>query len=258
MVDDVLADKTLAPVSALRKGVDLPFSYEIVRSPRRKSACIEIKNAKVVLRAPMRLAESTLLAFAASKAHWVLQKLDEQQQKLAAYPELAGASQLRSYETGVCLPFMGEELRLVVQAGRFNAVMRQENELWIVVSNRGKASLNDKVRALIARWYADQALIIMRDKTLALTASLGLSVSAITIKATRSKWGHCTSRGAIQYNWQILLAPEAVVDYLVAHEVSHLLHHNHSPAFWAQVQQICPEFRALKLWLKQQGATLVI
>ena len=99
---------------------------------------------------------------------------------------------------------------------------------------------------------------ILSRKTLALAARLGKTVSKITIKATKTKWGHCTSRGAIQYNWQILLAPEPVVDYLVAHEVSHLIHHDHSPAFWARVARICPDYLALRRWLKQQGGQLVL
>ena len=110
----------------------------------------------------------------------------------------------------------------------------------------------------MARWYHQQAQDILTQKTEQLTRQMGLKYQQVIIKATRSKWGHCTSRGVIQYNWHILLAPEAIVDYLVAHEVSHLRHHNHSSEFWSLVASVCPDYQALRQWLKRQGACLVL
>lgn len=231
---------------------DLPFAYTLVRSARRKSVCIQIKNAQVFLRAPTAVPLGDLLAFATSKSSWVLQKLNEQKARLALAPVQP------EWDTGALLPFMGQELTLVVQEAHFNAVTKVGNKLMVVINKRGAAARTEKIRAQLIKWYSDQAMQILSRKTLALAARLGKTVSKITIKATKTKWGHCTSRGAIQYNWQILLAPEPVVDYLVAHEVSHLIHHDHSPAFWAQVARICPDYLALRRWLKQQGGQLVL
>lgn len=232
--------------------MNLPFAYSVVRSARRKSACIQIKNAQVTLRAPVNYPTADLLAFAASKSSWILAKLDEQQTRLAAAPVAP------IWDTDSLLPFMGEKLRLVVQEGSFNAVARMGDTLMMVINKRGKAARAEKIHAQLVHWYSDEALRILSIKTHSLAANIGRRVTQVTIKATKTKWGHCTRGGAIQYNWQILLAPEPVVDYLVAHEVSHLIHHDHSPAFWAQVAQLCPDFLALRRWLKQQGTQLVL
>ena len=151
---------------------------------------------------------------------------------------------------------MGETLTLMIGHGTRAAITRIGQHLHLLLSSRSRMSDEAQIRQLLSRWYQQQALSILTDKTRLLTQSMGLVCTQVSIKATRSKWGHCTSRGAIQYNWQILLAPEAIVDYLVAHEVSHLRHHNHSADFWALVASVCPTFKADRAWLKSEGASL--
>lgn len=230
----------------------LGFAYQIVRSPRRRSVAIEVRRAQVTLRAPLGVAESYLLAFLQQKATWVKAKIAEQQQQLAQEPAAP------EYRTGSYLPFMDEQLRLVLAHGPAAVVARVGQELHLILSSRSRKPQAQQVRELLARWYQQQALQLLTRKTQLLAGQMGLRFSEVSVKATRSKWGHCTSAGAIQYNWQILLAPEAVVDYLVAHEVSHLRHHNHSPAFWALVARVCPDYLALRRWLKGQGGRLVL
>ncbi len=229
---------------------ELGFEYTIARSPRRRSISIEIRKAQVVIRAPMGAAQSLLLEFLRQKAAWVRTKIHEQQQALETRVEP------RSYAQGSQIPFMDETLMLVLGRGPRAAIARIDQQLHMILSPRSRLAEEAQIRQLLSRWYQQQALAILTRKTAQLTSAMGLVCSQISIKATRSKWGHCTSRGAIQYNWQILLAPEAIVDYLVAHEVSHLRHHNHSADFWSLVASVCPTFKADRAWLKAQGASL--
>ena len=229
---------------------DLGFEFSIARSPRRRSISIEIRKAQVVVRAPMGAAQSLLMSFLQEKAAWVRAKIIEQQQALALQPEP------RRYAQGSQVPFMGETLRLVLGRGSRAAIARIDQQLHLILSPRSRLDDEAQIRQLLSRWYQQQALKILTDKTRQLAQSMDLVCTQVSIKATRSKWGHCTSRGAIQYNWQILLAPEAIVDYLVAHEVSHLRHHNHSADFWALVASVCPTFKADRAWLKSEGASL--
>ena len=86
-----------------------------------------------------------------------------------------------------------------------------------------------------------------------LSEKLDLVPKKITIKDVRGRWGSCSSQGNLNYNWRIILAPEPVLMYLCAHEVSHLRHMNHSADFWALVASICPNHLALRAWLKKNG-----
>lgn len=237
--------KKAAPVSS-----ELGFEFTIARSPRRRSISIEIRKAQVVVRAPMGAPQSLLMSFLQQKSAWVRAKIAEQQYTLAIQPEP------RSYVHGSQIPFMDETLTVVLGRGPRAAIARIDQQLHLILSPRSRASDDTQIRQLLSRWFQQQALSILTRKTTELTRAMGSVCTQVSIKATRSKWGHCTSRGAIQYNWQILLAPEAIVDYLVAHEVSHLRHHNHSADFWALVASVCPTFKADRAWLKAEGAHL--
>ncbi len=228
------------------------FEFSIARSARRRTVSIEVRAAKVVVRAPLNTAKSFLMAFLQQKAAWVRAKIAEQQVTMAARPEAA------VYGQGSELAFMNERLRLVIGRGSRAAIARVGQELHLLLSARVRMSEQEQIRALLARWYQQHALQILTRQTADLCARAGLVCTSVKVRATRSKWGHCTSKGAIQYNWQILLAPEAIVDYLVAHEVSHLRHQNHSAEFWALVANLCPSCKADRVWLKANGARLCL
>jgi hypothetical protein len=87
-------------------------------------------------------------------------------------------------------------------------------------------------------------------------ARLGKPYARITMRDTRSRWGSCTSDGALMFSWRLIMTPPEVLDYVAAHEVAHLAEMNHSPAFWAVVAQLCPGYAPLRDWLKREGGAL--
>jgi predicted metal-dependent hydrolase len=227
----------------------LPFAFALRRSARR-SLSIEVVNAQVRVRAPLFLAEADIERFVRAKSLWVQRTLVQQTQRLSALP-------LYSFADGSHITFLGEPLRLVVQQGLKADIVRKGAELWVHLGGRSKLSAALQTRNLVAEWFQRQAMVLLMSKTRDACSYLGVAHSGLSLKATRSKWGHCTPQGAIQYNWQIMLAPEAIVDYLVAHEVCHLVHLNHSPAFWALVQSLCPDYQQRRAWLKANGMQLM-
>lgn len=239
------------PLSFLKNlAAPLPFEFQLVRSARRRSLSIEIAKAQVVVRAPYFVAKADIEKFVREKSLWVQQKLAQQEQQLSTLPAY-------SFVNGGCLPYLGEQLTLVVHKQSKVDVVRYGAQLLVILTSRSRLPDEQQTKRLVCHWYQEQALALLQAKTNAAVARLGAKHTGVTIKATRSKWGHCTAQGAIQYNWQILLAPESIVDYLVAHEVSHLLHHNHSPAFWAVVASLCPDYKNRRAWLKTHGLQLM-
>lgn len=243
------------PFNLDRSSAQLPFAYEIVRSSRRRSISIEVRAARVSVRAPLGVADYELHQWVREKRHWISRKIAEQQQLLQKIPA-------RHYGSGVTLPYLGQSLTLMIETASSARIERRTVEsrecLYVRTSTRSKVAQELQAQRLVCNWYQQEALRILTQKTDQLTRRLGLRHAGVTVKATRSKWGHCTSRGTIQYNWHILLAPENIVDYLVAHEVCHLQHHNHSPAFWQMVASVCSTFREDRTWLKTYGAYLVL
>jgi predicted metal-dependent hydrolase len=78
------------------------------------------------------------------------------------------------------------------------------------------------------------------------------------VKSYKRRWGSCSTSGEISYNWRLVIGPAEVMDYVVVHEVSHMLEHNHSPAFWRIVKDLMPNYREQQAWLNKFGGTLAI
>jgi len=85
---------------------------------------------------------------------------------------------------------------------------------------------------------------------------MGLKPTQITIRDQRTRWGSCSSKGTISLNWRLVLAPPEVLNYVIVHELCHLVEHNHSNRFWAQVEKACPHFKQYRQWLKLNGTLL--
>ena len=105
---------------------------------------------------------------------------------------------------------------------------------------------------LFQRWMSEQANHYLTPRTEQMAEALNVQhkLASVAFRHTRSKWGHCTHKGVIQFNPMIMLAPPAVANYLVAHEASHLIHPNHSKAYWECVGSICPDHREQRRWLR--------
>lgn len=225
--------------------------YRIKRSARRRTVSLEVRDAQLLVRAPLGVCERELDRLVQRKGAWVRSKLEAQRQLLAQVPEYR-------FETGTRLPWLDSELTLCLRSARAGEVALDGDQLRVGLSSRSRLPQQEQAQRLVRDWYREQALVLLADKTHRMAQRIERRCTGVKVRVTRSKWGHCTSRGEIQYNWQIVLAPEAVVDYLVAHEVCHLRHHNHSRAFWQLVEQVCPDYRRQRDWLKANGRLLVL
>ena len=85
---------------------------------------------------------------------------------------------------------------------------------------------------------------------------MGVRYGRIAIREQKTRWGSCSEKGNLNFNWRIVLAPPEVRDYVVIHELCHLSHLNHSKEFWVRVQEFCPEYKIYRRWLKENGHTL--
>ena len=137
----------------------------------------------------------------------------------------------------------------------------QRGGVWRLVDPDGSAELHVAGRAEhMARRVADylkaeaRRIIVPRARVHA--AALGRPLGRITLRDTASRWGSCSARGDLSFSWRLILAPEAVLDYVVAHEVAHLVEMNHSARFWRQVERLLPGHDPARVWLKRHGGRL--
>jgi predicted metal-dependent hydrolase len=128
--------------------------------------------------------------------------------------------------------------------------------VWVEAGAILVSGLPEHVGRRTADFLKSEAKRLIVPRAHDMAARLGRKPGRITVKDTRSRWGSCSSAGDLAFSWRLVLAPEQVLDYVVAHEVAHLVEMNHSPAFWAVVESLAGDVRAPKRWLKAHGTGL--
>jgi predicted metal-dependent hydrolase len=105
-------------------------------------------------------------------------------------------------------------------------------------------------------WLQREARAALTERAGIHAAAIGRRFARVGVRDTVSRWGSCSSTGALSFYWRLIQAPDAVLDYVAAHEVAHLAERNHGPAFWSVVGGLCPDFEAARLWLRREGSGL--
>lgn len=221
---------TLIPISA-------DLQAQLKRSARRRSIGIKVHRGEVTVTAPVRASMAEVRAFVAQKARWINKHLELQRTSIAQQAAV-------KLGPGAELPFLGERL-LLEATGPAVGVVRDGDRLLI-----GADPLLYKAK--IARWLAGQAQAYLPGRIKALAPLLGVEPRGFSVRFYKSRWGSCNRRGELQFNWLLMMAPSVVVDYVVVHELAHLRHFNHSPAFWQLVASVMPDYANHRTWLRQQ------
>ena len=191
-------------------------------------------DGRVSCTGPQGVALGEARAFAAAKARWIEARLS------ALPPGLA-------VEAGARLPVEGRPLRI---ASADVPAVRADGERLLVP--RGGAP-----GPAAAAWLRDLAAMRAGDACARHAAVLGWRTGAPRLKDTRSRWGSCTARGVLMLSWRLAMAPPEVLSYVAAHEVAHLERMDHSPAFWAVVERLDPDWRGRRAWLRRHGPALM-
>jgi predicted metal-dependent hydrolase len=212
--------------------------FTVARSARARRVRVSVEgdgSVRVTLprKAPVRAAAEAVREL----APWI------ERRRLA----LARAAAEVRREPGT-VPYLGRELRLRAEPGR-ERVHRRGDVLHVPAGDH---------RAALERWYRRAARAEIAPRLDAAVARAGTSYAGLTIRSQRTRWASCSSTGAMSFNWRLLLAPEAVLDYVVEHEVCHLEVMDHSPAFWSLLQSRVPDWREHSGWLRRYGATLTL
>lgn len=221
-------------------GQDVP--YLLKRSPRRRTIGLKIDRAGLTVAVPHRLSRRDLESVLRDKAEWVLGKLAEARVRLVPLPE---------WRDGELLPFLGAQIGLCLRQGGVRAQPVLAGEQLLVALAEPANAL--AVQAKVLAWYRREALACFQERTALYAGRLGVALPGLSLSNARARWGSCNSRGAVRLNWRLVKAPLAQIDYVVAHELAHLVEMNHSPAFWRVVERLCPDYAAHRAALKVQG-----
>jgi len=185
---------------------------------------------------PRRAAFADGMAFAREKASWI-------ETHLAAVPRPV------PFTDGHSFPLLGETLRIRHVEQLFEDFWRKRSDLFVACA---RPELPRRVESWLRAEAGRQIRARARDKADFIDRRIG----RITLGDTRSQWGSCSHRGNLNFSWRLVMAPEPVLDYVVAHEVAHLAELNHTRRFWTIVEGLCADVAGSRAWLRRHGAEL--
>ena len=213
------------------------FPIKITKSSRAKRLTIRIdeKNHCPSLTIPKGCSQKQAVKFVDANKDWILNMM-------------ARLPQAKNFCNGDTISFFGKNY-IINQTHAQKGGCFEDN--YIKIGGQPEF-LNRRVTDFLK----EQTLEKLSKLTLEKAKILNCHVSGVSIKDTKSRWGSCSTLGNINYNWRICMAPSYVIDYLVSHEVSHLLHPDHSASFWQTVETLCPNYKEGRHWLKIKGKDL--
>ena len=212
------------------------MDYHLRRS-RRRTIGLAIDQRGLRVGAPLQARLGDIEALIREHGQWVLDKLADWRSRPT--PERLAVSE------GVVIFALGEALTVTVTPGSRQRWLLSDQKLHLFVPPAVEA------RVVLEKALRDKARRVFAERLARYAPQIGVPAPPLRLSAARTRWGSCSQHGGISLNWRLILMPLPVVDYVVAHELAHLKEMNHSPGFWSVVQQLCPDWRARRLELRQ-------
>ena len=225
------------------------FPVEVIRTDRKRSASIYLDGEGIKVRVPKDLSDSRVRDLITRKSPWIKRKIRE--------AELATPPRPKEFVSGETFSYLGRNYRLKVLPGAMPSLKLKGGYLEANISGSYKTQ-EEEVRSLLVDWYRRHAQEKLEEKTHRHAKILQIKPNRVSVKDYKSRWGSCSTTGDISYNWRIVMAPHSIVDYVVVHELCHLLEHNHSAIYWRHVERTIPDFQECREWLKRNSKRLQI
>ncbi|WLD27852.1 hypothetical protein CDIFMA2_17340 [Clostridioides difficile] len=247
-------DYDILNVSFKNKEIEAALFYK-----NRKNICIKIDSfGKVIVISPPKVSKKTIRDIILKKGDWILKKSSEYKDREEVYRE-------RTFMTGDKFLYLGEEYCLIINE-TLEACVKKSNckinidESKIIVQTNDTSK--DFIKKSLKYWYKKESQRIVSERIDYLKSNCDimkqLTPVNVKVKEQKSRWGSCTSQKNIYINSKISMARLDVIDYIIIHEFSHLLHMNHSKKFYDLVKNIMPDYKDKENWLKKNGYKITI
>ena len=214
-------------------GSEVPLSVRRNRRARHLTLHVDHASGAVCLVLPRRAALSEGLAFAEERAEWLRRQLE-------ALPPR------QPFRVGGRVPILGDDHVIRHDPDSRRGVWRENGAIQV-------SGFVEHVPRRVADYLKREARSELTTRAHAKAKTVNRTIAGVTLRDTKSRWGSCSSDRRLNFSWRLILAPEIVLDYVVAHEVAHLVHMNHGPRFWSLVGRLTDDVAGARIWLRDQG-----
>lgn len=217
---------------------------QIIRTDRKTIALIVGRDGKLMVRAPIDATNEQILSVVERKSTWIVKK---QQEMIATYPQIGE----KEFVNGEGFLYLGQSYRLKI-IDRGEIPLRLDDFFYL------DRNVLFQAKEVFIHWYKEKANEVISERVAWYSDKMGVQVKQIKITSATTRWGSCSSKGTVSFPWRLVMAPVPVIDYVVIHELVHILEKSHSKAFWDKVRTMMPDYQQKIRWLEVNGHTLII
>jgi predicted metal-dependent hydrolase len=221
------------------------IDYALKQSERKTTSIYIETDGTVLVMAPKSLDRADIEQILEKKRRWIYQNLAEWQ-------DLNRTRVQRQYVNGETFLYLGRNYRLQL-------VDDADQDMPVILKNGYFCLQKSKVNSASAHftnYYKAKLQRKLVERVKLYSAKMGVEIASVKVMSLKNRWGSCTAKGAVSFHWQCAMLPISVLDYIVVHELAHIQHLDHSPAFWRCVEKVLPDYDKHKTWLKFNGAGL--
>lgn len=217
---------------------------KLIRTKRKTVGLYIERDGRLIVRAPRGVPRPLIDAFVEEKEAWILEKQ-------ALVRRVAEQNQPKRFKDGETFLYLGASYPLAI-------VDQQAKPLVFNAGFHLRRDAQPRAAALIEAWYRGQARPVISERAAWYAQQHGFQYKKIRIGGARTRWGSSSTTGTLSFTWRLIMAPLEMVDYVVVHELVHTRVRNHSPAYWAALAELMPDYKSKRAWFHQNGHTLTL
>ena len=222
------------------------LTFEVRRSLRRKTVELTVdRGGELILSAPPDVDEELMADFVREKRFWLYTKIAE---KEARQQPVGG----KEFVSGEGFPYLGRSFRLLLVDEQDNALKLEGGRFKLVREEVSEG------REHFIRWYMERGKPWLNRRVKGWASRMGVEPKGVEVRDLGFRWGSCGKARNVNFHWATMLLPASVVDYVIVHELAHLIEPNHTPEFWQRVGRALPEYEQRKAWLAEHGGQYVL
>ncbi|MDD5179965.1 MAG: SprT family zinc-dependent metalloprotease [Gallionellaceae bacterium] len=215
--------------------IGTPVTYTLKRTSRRRSIGLRVDDRGLTVNVPLHSSEKWLHSVLQERAGWVVEKLATWQAKKPVQQQ---------WVDGEAILFRGETFTLYIVPSLFDTPPQIHDNRLIVHASRIDNPAT--IAEIVEQWYRREAMKLFTECVEHFAPLMNVIPREIKLSAARTQWGSCTTSGTVRLNWQLIKMPLYLIDYVVVHELAHLVEMNHSAAFWRVVGEVCQDYMKMR------------
>ena len=218
-------------------GISHPVNIKVTK--RKKTISIRIDKNKILVNTPSFIKEDYIQVLLERRKEWISKTI------------LKSNKQYKDSFANREAFYLGKKYKINIKKGLNNEIIVKKDNLEILYKRK-----NFNIKKKLEQWYKLRCNLLIEDRLKYYSKKTNLKYNGFSIRSFKTRLGSCDSKKHISFNWKIILMPKQIIDYVVIHELCHIIHFNHSKLFWKEVSNLCPEYKSYKNWIKDNLSIL--